>query len=317
MQIIFTGLDTASTVDILSIISYVSRVFDRISVVSLLQPSPEAVSLFDEIILLSAGGNIIFTGPTDEACDYFRGLGYVQPDAMDNADYLLAVASSDRKHLFRPELGGEEDKKDVPHTPASFASSFASSKEHERIAECQEKEWVHDWAVTESDDGSSKKIDHFRQKYQNSFWVSVWLNMKRSFIIWRRDKIFIRASIIKNIAMGLSVGFVFLDTDLSSSFFGVLFQGNLFIMLGAVSQIVECLSCSGFSLLTQCNIFMPYPKKMTSAPGMLDDRTVFYKHNDSNFYPALSYVIGQALALVPQMILDVLLFVSLHYSLIR
>ena len=56
---------------------------------------------------------------------------------------------------------------------------------------------------------------------------------------------------------------------------------------------------------------------MTSAPGMLDDRTVFYKHNDSNFYPALSYVIGQALALVPQMILDVLLFVSLHYSLFR
>ena len=100
---------------------------------------------------------------------------------------------------------------------------------------------MHDWAVTESDDGSSKKIDHFRQKYQNSFWVSVWLNMKRSFIIWRRDKIFIRASIIKNVAMGLSVGFVFLDTDLSSSFFGVLFQGNLefFSLLFSEQTIVN------------------------------------------------------------------------------
>jgi len=52
---------------------------------------------------------------------------------------------------------------------------------------------------------------------------------------------------------------------------------------------------------------------MTSAPGKLDDRAVFYKHDDSNFYPALSYVIGQALALIPQMIIDVFLFGTFVY----
>ena len=56
--------------------------------------------------------------------------------------------------------------------------------------------------------------------------------------------------------------------------------------------------------------------QMTSAPEKLDDRAVFYKHSDSNFYPALSYVIGQALALVPQMLLDVLLFGTFVYWLV-
>ena len=52
---------------------------------------------------------------------------------------------------------------------------------------------------------------------------------------------------------------------------------------------------------------------MTSAPEKLNDRTVFYKHNDSNFYPSLSYVIGQTFALVPQMAMDVLLFGTIVY----
>ena len=52
---------------------------------------------------------------------------------------------------------------------------------------------------------------------------------------------------------------------------------------------------------------------MTSAPDKLDDRTVFYKHDDSNFYPALSYLLGQALALIPQMLIDVLLFGTCVY----
>ena len=47
---------------------------------------------------------------------------------------------------------------------------------------------------------------------------------------------------------------------------------------------------------------------MTSAPDKVDDRAIFYKHADSNFYPALAYIIGQALALIPQMLIDVLLF---------
>lgn len=258
---ISTGLDTASTFDILSILSYTSRLFHRVTVVSLLQPSPEAVSLFDEIILLGEGGTVLFTGPTENARDYFVKLGYVQPDGMDDADYLLAVASSDRHLLYRPEKTAEkgehevvvlgDGKVDEAYSTEVLGEKFLASVCAENIKESQGMDWKVDWSQREKE-----SIDALEKKYQNSFFASVWLNMKRAFILWRRDTVFIRASAIKNVAMGLSVGAVFFKTNVNSSFFGVLFQGNLFIMLGA----------------------------MTSAPEKINDRAIFYKHDDVSWH---------------------------------
>ena len=267
---ISTGLDTASTVDILRILSFTNRLFNKISVVSLLQPSPEAVSMFDDIILLSEG-HVIYAGPTRNAGGYFRNLGYRQPDSMDDADYLLAVASTDRKLLATGET----------HSAEMLAAVYGKSEQHAKIMGEQDKEWDNNWVVTGDKDIPSR----FMREYQNPFWIGVWLNLMRCFVLWTRDRIFIRASVIKNIAMGLSVGFVFLNTTLDSSYFGVLFQGNLFIMLGA----------------------------MTAAPEKVNARAVFYKHADSNFYSSLSYVIGEALAAMPQMLIDVLLFGTFVY----
>ena len=246
---ISTGLDTASTVDILSILSYITRLFQRVTVISLLQPSPEAVALFDKIVLLGDGGTILFSGPTEQARDYFLKLGYVQPDGMDDADYLLAVASSDRGLLYRPDERFDEDIVEEADTTEVLGVKFSKSGNSEIIKKALGKEWQCDWNIKGSDGNSIKA---FEKKYQNSFLKSVWLNLKRAFVLWSRDRIFIRASAIKNLAMGLSVGAVFFQTNVNSSFFGVLFQGNLFIMLGA----------------------------MTSAPEKLNDRAVFYKHDD-------------------------------------
>lgn len=58
-----------------------------VRIVSLLQPPPETVALFDEIILLDKG-RILFAGPTDEVIGHFQSLGYTQPERMDPADWL-------------------------------------------------------------------------------------------------------------------------------------------------------------------------------------------------------------------------------------
>lgn len=274
------------------------------------------MSLFDEIILLSDGGRVIYSGPTENATAYFHNLGYAQPESMDNADYLLGVSSSDRHLLYR----GEGSASGGAHTTEELAELFRGSQEYAKVEEGLRAEWDEDWRGVlgnatapgggGEDEGGPGHVERYSQKYKNPFWTSVVLNMKRSFKLWKRDRTFIRAGIIKNLAMGLSVGagmlafagqfltrspyphracpisapfssqIVFLNTNVNSSFFGVLFQGNLFIMLGA----------------------------MTSAPDKVDDRAIFYKHADSNFYPALAYIIGQALALIPQMLIDVLLF---------
>ena len=206
---ISTGLDTASTIDILSILSYMTRLFHRVTVVSLLQPSPEAVALFDEIILLGDGGTVLFTGPTEDAAEYFSRLGYKQPDGMDSADYLLAVASSDRHLLYRAddeedevenESSGVQHDDDKMKTSQKLGKMFSNSEYSSVISRNQEMKWDVDWS-----NGEEKSIiTGFHKKYQNSFAMSVWLNLKRSFILWTRDRVFIRASIIKNLAMGLT-----------------------------------------------------------------------------------------------------------------
>ena len=74
---ISTGLDAAVTYDIIHSIVAFSRKAMTTRIISLLQPGPETVSLFDEIILL-AEGHLVFAGPIEEVVDYFATLGYSQ-----------------------------------------------------------------------------------------------------------------------------------------------------------------------------------------------------------------------------------------------
>ena len=84
---ISTGLDAAITYDIVKITRDVARMRNLVRVVSLLQPPPETVALFDEVILLNEG-RVLYKGPVDEVTGYFRSLGYRQPERMDPADWL-------------------------------------------------------------------------------------------------------------------------------------------------------------------------------------------------------------------------------------
>lgn len=56
-------------------------------IISLLQPPPETVANFDEMIVISEG-RIIYSGPVDEVIDHFSSLGYNIPERMDVADWL-------------------------------------------------------------------------------------------------------------------------------------------------------------------------------------------------------------------------------------
>ena len=91
---ISTGLDAATTFDITRTLSLASQLTDSIKIVSLLQPPPETVANFDELILL-AEGKIIYVGPVEDVVEYFGALGYKIPERMDVADWLQALPTKD------------------------------------------------------------------------------------------------------------------------------------------------------------------------------------------------------------------------------
>ena len=80
-------ISAATTYDIVKLLSLVGKANGAIRLVSLLQPPPETVALFDELILVDEG-RVIYSGPLDGVTNYFESLGYSLPDNMDGADWL-------------------------------------------------------------------------------------------------------------------------------------------------------------------------------------------------------------------------------------
>jgi len=66
------------------------------------QPRPDILDLFDRIILLCPGGRMAFEGSVKEALGYFSDLGYTCPMHMNPADYFLdCMAQDDRSDILR------------------------------------------------------------------------------------------------------------------------------------------------------------------------------------------------------------------------
>ena len=69
-----------------------NRITNAIKIVSLLQPPPETVANFDELVVLSEG-MVIYSGPLDDVIEYFNSVGYEIPERMDVADWLQVRAT--------------------------------------------------------------------------------------------------------------------------------------------------------------------------------------------------------------------------------
>jgi len=88
-------IPAATTYDIIKLLSLVGRTNGAIRLVSLLQPPPETVALFDELILIDSG-RVIYSGPLEDVIPHFDSLGYFLPEAMDAADWLQVREAAHR-----------------------------------------------------------------------------------------------------------------------------------------------------------------------------------------------------------------------------
>jgi hypothetical protein len=229
---ISNGLDATSTYDMVQSLLYVGRFNQLTRIFSLLQPSPETVSLFDEVVVL-AEGRLIFAGPVDQVEDYFEGIGYECPSFIDVADFIQLVSSGteDGRSLYRGPGPGPT----IPY----LAERFLWSDHGKRILDKLDGPHRYLWKVNDevSQHGSSyvspvSFSQHVGRKYANSFARSTALIARRFLTLWIRDRRVIAVSAVKNVVMGLSVGGVFYNSTDPVSIQGALFQALLFVVLG-------------------------------------------------------------------------------------
>lgn len=129
---ISTGLDAAVTYDIVHSIVVFSKKAMTTRIISLLQPGPETVSLFDEVVLL-AEGQLVYAGPVEEVVDYFECLGYKQ--VRMNYSYLpLCMFYVHQAHpLSLPKSRQQSTSRIIysPFLPLTESSSSALNPVHQ------------------------------------------------------------------------------------------------------------------------------------------------------------------------------------------
>lgn len=64
-----------------------TQVSEQQQQVALLQPAPETVALFDDVLLLS-DGHVAYHGPLQDMLSYFEGLGFVRPSDVSLQEWV-------------------------------------------------------------------------------------------------------------------------------------------------------------------------------------------------------------------------------------
>jgi ABC-type multidrug transport system ATPase subunit len=235
---ISTGLDAASTYDMVETLLHIGRGSNFSRVFALLQPSPEVVSLFDEVVVL-AEGRVIYAGPVEEVEDYFAAIGFKSPEFVDVADFLQMVSTEDRDDLYDPSDHLKDDHPSAPNI-TELADIFHKSEQGRRIQEllASPNKYVFKKDkkgnfLTSQDSGNMLQLEAVKKKYANQWYRSTQLISRRFLTLWVRDRKVLAFSVMRNVLNGASVGGVFFNANDFVSLQGAIFQTGIFVLLGA------------------------------------------------------------------------------------
>jgi len=305
---ISTGLDSASTYDMIRSIVYFAKAAKTTRIVSLLQPGPETFSLFDETIILS-NGLVIYAGPIKDVQEYFEDLGYIKPLEDDLADFLQSVSTMDGANMMDPLK-----RPDGHLTSEEFAMHWNNSAGGKSIIEGLESALPNRWTVSDShspgdaENPTERSIplpENMKKEYQNTAYASMKLIFNRTLTVWKRNRIFIIAKIIENVGVAGSLG-------------GLLFQKaainyecdpdnpGMFIGDDGPFQVktVRDAVYGGFFLFT----FQILQGNTMSVPDVFAARRVHYKQTNANFYQDISFIVGRLLATWPMRLIETVSF---------
>ncbi|RLN98705.1 hypothetical protein BBJ28_00012687 [Nothophytophthora sp. Chile5] len=277
MDEISTGLDSAATFDIISTQRSIAHKFNKTVVIALLQPAPEVVALFDDILILN-DGEVMYHGPLNEVVPYFAALGFACPVGRDVADFLMDLGTK-QQGQYQVEL--PEAKHVHPREPSEFASVFRESSIFQATLRSLE-EPLHP-SLLEHVDQHMKPMPEFHQ----SFWQNTLTLLRRQMFITMRNKPYIFGRGLMITVMGLlyATSFYQFDPIEIQVVIGIIFAASLFLSLGQASQL----------------------------PTFIAARDIFYKQRGANFFRTSSYVLANSASQLPLCVAETLIFGTLVY----
>ncbi|KAK0570454.1 hypothetical protein LWI29_001359 [Acer saccharum] len=281
MDEISNGLDSSTTYQIIKYLKHSTRALDGTTVISLLQPAPEAYELFDDVILLCEG-QIVYQGPRDSILDFFISIGFSCPKRKNVADFLQEVTS--KKDQEQYWSNPYRPYQYIP--PGKFAEAFRSYRTGKNLLEELDvpfdRRYNHPAALSTSQYGEKKG-----ELLKTSFDWQLLLMKRNSFIYVFK---FIQLLFVALITMT-----VFIRTTMHHE---TIDDGSLY--LGALYFSMVIILFNGFTEVSMLVAKLP----------------VIYKHRDLHFYPSWVYALPSWALSIPTSLIESGFWVAITYYVI-
>jgi len=198
-----SGLDSSSSLLVMNSLKQLSEV-DGVTVCSVIhQPRKFIFDLYDSIILLNAGGRMVYHGKVDEAQSYFNSLGHELQPGESVADWIIDI-STGRSVPNKNLIDSEKRMTQSYGTMRLFdATSEGGDDEAEKVRrEFLHKSWVSHFKSMSPDTKTyyepPKPYELPRAIIQPSFLLQLWMQIKRLSILSIRN---LRSKLIETILL--------------------------------------------------------------------------------------------------------------------
>ncbi|EEY60835.1 ATP-binding Cassette (ABC) Superfamily [Phytophthora infestans T30-4] len=267
---ISTGLDSAATFDIIKALRTWCKTLGGSVIVALLQPTPEVVEQFDDILMVNEG-HMVYHGPRTEILDYFDERGFSCPPRVDPADFLIEVTSG-RGDSYS---NGKVERKDLAVTSEDFNNLFCQSSIYMKTHQAISKGFNEHQFENPEDFQKAKSVANLARSKQKSefglaFVPSTMLLLSRQKLIWLRDPPLLWGKLFEALIVGLVLGMIYYNVS-STYYLRMIFFSIALFQRQAWQQITISFQLRG----------------------------VFYKQRPRNFFRTTSYAIAETVVQIP------------------
>ena len=286
------GLDASTALDYANSLRVMTDVSNRTTLVTLYQAGEGIYQLMDKVLVID-DGRMVYSGPADEAKQYFLDLGYECPERQTTADFLTSCTDPGERR-FRKDFEGV-----VPKGPVELEKAFRESQAYRNLlqdVERYEKQIANDnyadaTQFHQSVQEAKSKTVGKRSPYTVSFIRQVLACTKREFWLTWGDKTTLYTKFFIIISNAFIVGSLFYgqseDTMGAFSRGGTLFFSILFLGWLQLSELMKAVS----------------------------GRTISARHGDYAFYRPSAVVIARVIQDFPLMLAQVIPFSIIVYFL--
>ncbi len=151
------GLDASTALEYVSSLRSLTNMAHISTAVALYQAGELLYDCFDKVLLIDEGRCAYF-GHAGNAVQYFKDMGFVQPDRWTSADFLTSVTDKHARHVKE----GWEDR--IPRNGNAFGDIFTKSEQHqENLKEIEdfERETQAQIEARKADQGKATKKKNY------------------------------------------------------------------------------------------------------------------------------------------------------------